>query len=283
MVAGHRQHIADAAGLQLGPQPGVGAVDLVAGHPRRRDRGVQRAADHGRGQLGLGRKPDLVGDAGRPQARRIINPALGQVQLPVDHGMAGAAGIHHVDGDLGVLDPAGGAGVLALHPNGRRPLLEVPGLVDHQDRLGVAQVLDHQGAHVVADRVVVPHRPGQQVLHPVRVGSPVCSAIVQQFLRGRSASNPSTNAPGPPPQLHPSKPARDPAHHLVEQLLPPGRFHGYAVARGHRLSFGRAHNTGSSTVAALVCSPPLTNHVTISGWSTSATLPRLVGRRRKHP
>jgi hypothetical protein len=50
--------------------------------------------------------------------------------------VAGAAGVHQVDGDLGVLDAPGGAGVLALQANGRRPLLEVAGLVDHQDRLG---------------------------------------------------------------------------------------------------------------------------------------------------
>jgi hypothetical protein len=30
VVAGHRQHIADAASLQLGPQLRVGAIDLVA-------------------------------------------------------------------------------------------------------------------------------------------------------------------------------------------------------------------------------------------------------------
>jgi hypothetical protein len=37
MVAGDRQHIADLASLQLGAQPGVGAVDLVTGDPGRRD------------------------------------------------------------------------------------------------------------------------------------------------------------------------------------------------------------------------------------------------------
>jgi hypothetical protein len=40
-----------------------------------------------------------------------------------------------------------------------------------------------------------------------------------------------------------------------------------------RLIFGCPHNAKSSTVAALVCSPGLTLHltsqVTISGWSTS--------------
>jgi len=67
VVAGHRQHAADAAGLQLGPQPGVGAVDLVAGHPARRDPGVQRVGDHPCGKGQLGRKPNLVGDAGGRQ------------------------------------------------------------------------------------------------------------------------------------------------------------------------------------------------------------------------
>jgi hypothetical protein len=54
--------------------------------------------------------------------------------------------------------------VLALHPNRRRPLLEIPGLVHHQDRLVLAEVLDHIAPHVIAHLVVVPHRPGQQVL-----------------------------------------------------------------------------------------------------------------------
>jgi hypothetical protein len=40
---------------------------------------------------------------------------------------------------LGVLDPPGRAGVLALHPDRGLALLEVPGLVYHQDRIGVTQ------------------------------------------------------------------------------------------------------------------------------------------------
>jgi len=39
---------------------------------------------------------------------------------------AGLAGIHQVDGDLGVLDAAGGAGVLALHPTVVVPFLRSP-------------------------------------------------------------------------------------------------------------------------------------------------------------
>jgi hypothetical protein len=51
------------------------------------------------------------------------------------------AGVHQVDRDLGVLDASGGAGVLALHLSRLQALLEVAGLVDHQHRLRIAQVL----------------------------------------------------------------------------------------------------------------------------------------------
>ena len=77
-------------------------------------------------------------------------------------------------------------------------------------------------------------------------------------LAGQVRKQPAHERPGAPPQLYPSKPTSDPAHHLVEQLLPAGRFGGYAVAWGHRLIFGCPHNTRSSTVAFLVCSPRLT-------------------------
>jgi hypothetical protein len=46
---------------------------------------------------------------------------LKQAQLPVDQGVPGAAGIHQVDRDLGVLDPPGSVGLLALHPQPSPP------------------------------------------------------------------------------------------------------------------------------------------------------------------
>jgi hypothetical protein len=49
---------------------------------------------------------------------------------------------------------------------------------------------------------------------------------------------------------------RDPAQQPIEFPVPADRV--YAVARGHHLIFGCAHTTGSSTVAALVCSPSRT-------------------------
>jgi hypothetical protein len=61
--------------------------------------------------------------------------------------------------------------------------------------------------------------------------------------------------------------------------VPSGRVYLYAVACGHRLILGCPHNTGSSTVSALVCSPRLTalaSHVTIYGWSTELPALRLM-------
>jgi hypothetical protein len=40
MVAGHRQHITNLALVQTCAQLGVVAVDLVTGHPLRRDTGI---------------------------------------------------------------------------------------------------------------------------------------------------------------------------------------------------------------------------------------------------
>ena len=118
-----------------------------------------------------------------------------QVQGPVDQRVPGRRGVGQIDRDLGVLDPPGGAGVLALHTHRVDSLLEVPGLVNHQDGVRVAQVVDDVPAKVVADQVGVPHRRGTAgaATHPV-IFAPRCSAMDQQFFRSRSDSNPSINA-----------------------------------------------------------------------------------------
>jgi len=258
VVAGHRQHIPDAAGLQLGPQPGVGAVDLIAGHPCGRHPGVQRPRQHLPGQGRLGRKPDLGGDACRLAAVGVIDPAPGDIQLPVDHAVPSLAGVHQVDRDLGIFDAAGGTGVLTLHPHRGGALLQVPGLVDHQHRLGVTQVLDYIGAHVITHAVFVPHRPAKQVLHPIGAGITGVLGQRPAVLAWQVRQQPQHERPSPPAWLHPAEPARDPAQQLLQARLPAGRV--YAVACGHRLIFGCVHNTGSSTVAALLAGPHQQGH-----------------------
>jgi hypothetical protein len=135
----------------------------------------------------------------------------------------GIAGVQEVDGDLGILDPAGGAGVLALHSHRLEALLEIPGLVDDQHRLGVAQVLDHIVAEVIADPVVVPDRPTQQVLHPIGAGLPSVLGDRPTVLTRQVGQESEHERPGPPAWLHSAEPARDPAQQLLQPCLPAGR------------------------------------------------------------
>jgi hypothetical protein len=134
-----------AAALQPAPQGRAAAIGLIGGHrhPGGRGAGVQGTLQHDLGKLRLGPKADLLGDLRRLAAGFIVGPAFGQVQLPVDHRPPLAAGVGQEHAQLAVVDLAGGARVLALHSHRGRALLEEPGLVHHQHRARVAQVLDH--------------------------------------------------------------------------------------------------------------------------------------------
>jgi hypothetical protein len=108
-------------------------------------------------------------------------------------------------------------------PTGLGALLEIPGLVDDQHRLGVAKALDQIGAEVIADPVLVPHRPAQQMLHPIRAGVAGVLSDRPAVLAGQVRKQPAHECPGPSAGLHPAEPARDPAQQLVQARLPAGR------------------------------------------------------------
>ena len=74
--------------------------------------------------------------------------------------------------DLGVLDPTGGPGVLALNSDAVCSLFKVTGFVDYQNAVGVTEPVDHHLPYIVADGVGVPLRPVQQPLHRVRAVMP---------------------------------------------------------------------------------------------------------------
>ncbi len=62
-------------------------------------------AGHSHRQFGLGREPDILADAGFSAPVRVLDPGLGQVQLPVQKRPAGSGGIAQEHPDLTVLDP----------------------------------------------------------------------------------------------------------------------------------------------------------------------------------
>ena len=147
------------------------AVDLVAGDPAGRHPGVQCRLSIRRPAPAWWRTRPRR-DAGRGAPVAVLGPGPGQVQLPVDEGPPGRGGVGQEHPDLAVLDPPGGAGVLPGHPDRLGALLQEPGLVDHQHRIVVAEVLHDVVAQVVADRVGVPVGVVEQPLHRIRGGVP---------------------------------------------------------------------------------------------------------------
>ena len=130
-VGRHGQHVAQPVAADGRAQCRIGAVDLVAGHPRCGRVGLDRAADQHFGQGGFGREtPSISGDSSLLAAVSILGPRLGQVQGAVDQRVSTRRRVGQIDRDLGVLDPPGGAAVPALHPHRRGALLDVAGLVD---------------------------------------------------------------------------------------------------------------------------------------------------------
>ena len=81
-------------------------------------------------QPGFGREFDLAADAGGAAPVPVGGPRFGEVELPVDQRVPGRARVGEEYPDLAILDPTGGAGVLALHPGRAGALLQEPGVVD---------------------------------------------------------------------------------------------------------------------------------------------------------
>ena len=146
---------------------------------------------------------------------------LGQVQLPVDERPPLGAGVGEKDAELAVVDLAGGARVLALHPHRGGALLEEAGLVDHQHPGRVAQVLDHIGAQVVADQVRVPVSGGQQPLHPIRGRLPGMLGQLPAVLATHVAEQPPQIGQHPPAWLGAGEPPRDPGVQRPKPRRPP--------------------------------------------------------------
>jgi hypothetical protein len=151
---------------KMSARPSGAAVDLVAGYPCGLVAGVQKPG--GRTSAGSGSVVKVVplGEARGAAAAGVVPGRL----------RCGRACLRNQgDGDLRVLDPAGGSGVSAPDADRARALLHIAGLVDDQHRPVVVRVLHHVAAHVVADLIGIPLGPAQRVPHAVRSGlaSPV--------------------------------------------------------------------------------------------------------------
>src|ERR1700726_4933379 len=90
------------------------------------------------------------------EASRIVSPFLRKIQRAIDESMTMTRNVGSEDADLAVGDLACGTSVLPRHPARRLALLEKAGLVDHEHRIVIRQMLDDIIADDIAQTISIP-------------------------------------------------------------------------------------------------------------------------------
>src|SRR5262249_19837706 len=154
-VAGHVEHVPLVLPAEPGAEVGRAAELVVAGDP-----GVGQALAAALQQVGGDPPPLLelhpVGDVAPGPARPVGGPSLGQVEPPVQGGVAAGGGIDQEDAALAVLLLPEPAAPLPGDAAGVGPGLRKGAGVDHQHRPVVAQFLADVAPQLGHDRLVVP-------------------------------------------------------------------------------------------------------------------------------
>ena len=220
------------------PATAVGAVNFIAGYPRGRYVCLDRAVDPPWPASAWWRSPCPA--AGFPLDCSDRNPrsTTWAGRGAVDQGVPTWGGVGQVDRDW-EFRSARGAAVLALHPDRVGALLDIAGLVDHQDRSRVAERVDDVVAQVVAHRVGVPARPRQQMLQPVGGGGAAVLGDGPAILAVQARDHPQDELAGMPQGFVAGESRRNPVDH--RRVLGPPPIGVYAVNRGDRGQFYCLH------------------------------------------
>src|SRR5205807_4260337 len=156
-------------------QDRVVAKVLVEGHPLERQHAtLVQPLDQVSGQLWFSPERRLVRNAARLPALlvRLAPPPLGQVQAPIDQGVAKLTGIggHHTGLAVGHLAQC--SAPQTCHPDGVPALLrEVAAVQDEHTRVRVAECLSDESLVLLQDRLVVPGTDTDELLHRLDVAS----------------------------------------------------------------------------------------------------------------
>src|SRR3954471_7184386 len=144
-------------------------VDSIASNPPEWYRRGYGACNHSCRKLWFGRKAGIGGHVGGFQAIRIVGPFLRKIQPAIDERMTVARNVGSEDSYLAVRDLARGTRVLPRHSARRLALFEKAGLIDHEDRIVVRQMLDDIIADDIAQSISIPIPPTQERLLPARI------------------------------------------------------------------------------------------------------------------
>src|SRR5450755_224274 len=173
MSAADPEYIAFACATQLLFDI-ANTVDRIASHPLEWDRRGYGACDHSRRKLWFGRKASIRGHVCGFQAIWIVSPFLRKIQRAIDERMTVARNVGSEDPDLADRDFACGTSILPRHSARRLALLEKAGLVDHQDRIMIRQMLDDIIPDDIAQGIRIPIPTTQDRLLPPRARIASC-------------------------------------------------------------------------------------------------------------
>src|SRR5258707_7850810 len=127
-------------------------------------------SDDSRRKLWLGRKAGIGGHVCGFQPNWSVGPFLRKIQRAINERMTVARNVGSEHADLAVCDLAGGTSVLPRHSARRLALFEKAGLVDHEDRIVICQMLNDIVAYDIAQGVSIPIPATQDRLLPPRAG-----------------------------------------------------------------------------------------------------------------
>ena len=96
-------------------QVGAVSVDGISHHPADGQASSLCPLHHELGQFGFGAKGDRLRDVSGLPTRQIVAPVLGQIQLPINEGMAQGRHVGEEDAHLTIFDPSRHPAILRLH------------------------------------------------------------------------------------------------------------------------------------------------------------------------
>jgi len=184
-IAGNGQHVGVLMRFQPEAEVQIPSIDGISDHPGKRNLCVPQTLDHLSGQFAFGRKASGIRNACFPTAFAILDPAQREVQFPIEQCVAEAADVGEKHPDLTIFELARRSAILFRHSCRFLAAFTKARFVDHQDRLGITQLLQDVGTQIVAHQIGVPGCAVQQPLHTVRSGfSGVFSQLPAIFTRG---------------------------------------------------------------------------------------------------
>ena len=155
MSAADPEHIAFSCPAQLLFDL-ANTIDSIASNPLEWYGRRYGACNHSRRKRWFGRKAGIGGHVGGFQAIWIVGPFLRKIQRAIDERMTVARNVGSKDSDLAIRDLTRGTRVLPRYSARRLALFEKTGLVDHEDRIVIRQMLDDIIADDITQSISIP-------------------------------------------------------------------------------------------------------------------------------